>query len=343
MLNERVRSVFSSILSLSVAFTAGCGTNRRAENTGCRAAIVPGADIVIAIDIADLRASAIWQLIEARASGANEPVPTTKEKRLTEVTGLTRDDLIASLISADTEGIGLLSLSRPATLTNMHAVVSLALAKPLSHDQLVAALAIITEETVGIQIKTVTIKNKDVIVLSSVRPQDAPRYVATSRDHKTVYITFNESSIIRALNREAEGSYERIPGELRGLTKALPDNAQLRLMFVMPNSRSRQKSQTKGLTALSTLRSIAAGASFSDSIYVRLSAELASEQDASQAAAQITGILPMLAATILQNAGGSSVTPSLDAIKVGTAGTSCNMTLVMTEQDLFPTPAATQD
>ena len=103
-------AVLISIASLTLLASLGCG--EKAKGTSLDAAIVPGADFFVRLDVGSARQSAFGKYLEQMQHDLSEEPSSASQwskfdigDRLIKATGLKRDDVTAILVSGDVDSV----------------------------------------------------------------------------------------------------------------------------------------------------------------------------------------------------------------------------------------------
>ncbi|MBN2302488.1 MAG: hypothetical protein JXN60_08235 [Lentisphaerae bacterium] len=307
----------------------------RAENTLCRAAIMPNANIVFSIDIADARSTDIIKQVEDQNAAIVTATSDATREKLEQATGLTRNDLVAALFAANFTNMSLNVISSPSFLSDVDAVAALTLAKPLTHKGLLAAMQIMNDNKHAVQVTEVSVEGKPAVAIRSANPTETPRYAATSKDGKTVYVAFNKRSLTSTLQRETSGSYEKICPDLQMLEKQIPDHSQIRLLFRRPESSAMPKLSSNN-EPFGKLQTISAGINLDKQIHCRAALTFTGSESAETAAAQLRTLLPLFVMATMQSTGNKTGVSLPSSLRIEAQDTVCNLSFTLSESDIIP-------
>ena len=336
------------LAATATLFASGCnGSNTpvsTAEQTSQHAldaAIVPNADFVVRIDVNAIRQAPVIKQLENAKGNAVGSNP--EYEKFQQVTGLSKDDVQAVVLSANTANFDFANGKAQTNLTQMNGVAAVEFAKPLTTDKLIEGLKIILEEKATLS--TFDLEGTQAVHIQSTKPDEPSAYAAPARDAKTVYIAFNKASLQAALQRAAKGVMAASRPELQTLSEpasqaslaftapqALRDYIQTRLST---SQKSPGNAMLNGFLApFKNLRSIALGMQWDTDMQIDIAGNLGAADAATQVAALIqTMALPMLKQYTAKASGKSAL--NLDEqFSVSTEDTALRISLRFTGEDL---------
>lgn len=365
----RLGSVAAVLLGILIVGGA-CGDKKpkvakgKVKVSPIEAAIVPGADLILSFDVRAVQEAAIVKKMEQIQEEAAKKNPLVqleakKKKRFEEAMGLTVDDIISVLVSADIDSLDLSGKNPSPNIEELVGVMALALAKPVSIDKLKAGLKIMAEGnpmvkgTPMAKIAEIKLGGTTGLRMTSGATGASNIYVATSTDGKVVYVALTQDSLQQALDRADKGQYEQIPSEVSKIEGALPGGTQMRVVFRAPNAlRDRIKKEIAdmrrkagsdpgsamalGLIApFEKIKSLALGVKFDVDAEVCLLGDLGGAQQASQATMVIQSmVIPMMQGMITQGMGGGAPDISKN-LKLTSEGSILRLTFRMKESDML--------
>jgi len=309
------------------------------------AAVVKGADLIGRIDFEAMHGAGI--LLNLEQAQDNERLREIAEanRRFEEATGLTREDLRFIVFSANTTTLDTRA-SREMRLEAMDAVMGIALAKPLTTEQLAQGIQAMAPEGPQPQVREMEIAGRTALVIEPQTPQQNAAYVALSPESTTVFLSLSQASLAAALTRADRGEIEVASPSLISAQTVLPVDSQFRLAFVVPNAlRSKLRQAIDGagenpqmamlagfLESFQDLQSLALGVGLSQEMALDLVCDLGKDESAQQAATLIKAFLaPMMKAALESSEQPSHIADSLD---VSPEGSSLKLGLRLTAEDL---------
>jgi hypothetical protein len=344
----RVRTAASCLLAcVFVAgsmLTGACNRNQGSERA-IDAAIVPGAEVVARIDVQAIRAAPIIKkLAEARENAGNADSKAKLEK-FQEATGLTREDVLAVVISADADSVDLANGMAPENLSHMTGVAAIELARPLDTDKLIEGLKAVLDDGGSTEISKIRIGESEAVFVESTKQDKSSAYAATSSDAKTVYLAFNKASLQAALQREKEGKMVNNPSGLQAIPGA---SSQASVAFVAPEglremireqlSKAKESpgaAMMEGFIApFKDLRSVSIGVNCGTGMRLEIAGDLGQAQAATQVAALLqTMAMPMLKRLAVKSSG-KMPSKLEDKFEVSVEGTVLRISMSFTGEDL---------
>jgi hypothetical protein len=330
-------------------FAGGCNGSKESSSTAehaskraIDAAIVPNADFVVRIDINTIRQAPIIKQLEKVQGNTVDTKPAYEKFR--QATGLTKDDVQAVVVSANTANFDFANGSAQTSLPQMTGVAAIELAKPLTTDKLIEGLKIILDNSKA-TISKFDIEGSQAVLMQSTKPDEPSAYAATSRDAKTVYIAFNKASLQAALQREKKRVMVASLPELQALSNSA---SQANLAFVAPQglrdkfqAQLSKSQESPGGAMLSgfiapfkDLRSVSLGINWDTGMQLDIAGDLGAAQAATQVAALIQTMgVPMLKSYAAKSSGKMSLNLD-DQFKVSAEDTVLRISLRFTGGDI---------
>jgi hypothetical protein len=225
------------VLSTAGAVSSSC----QAADSGVKAAIVPAADLVCEFDIAAFRQASIVQKIQAlRKRSASNPTEAdaraAKAEKIKQITGLTENDVLSVLVSADLKTYDLNSANASEEFKKLRGVVAIGLAKTVTTAQIIEVFKILTEGGKFARFEEIKIGERAVVQVTPTAPKEPTIYVAPSRTMKTVFLTVNQETLASVLQRDVKGTVEPLGSGFATLDRTLPAGAQLRVLLLVSDS-----------------------------------------------------------------------------------------------------------
>jgi hypothetical protein len=338
------------ILATTLAvFLAGCRGKSAPTTTALDAAIVPNADFLLRCDVKATRETPIGKKVQQTREENEKTDPALKAKsdlraRIKQDTGFTREDIDAILMTAALANTDLKGADGSSVINRLPVVLAISISKPMSVDQLRAAVKIMSEDRPGVSIDNVKIDSTTAVMVKPADSNQPAAYAATSIDGKTVYVTLSEQNLRDTLIRSRQNQPASLSSALTAAERKLLAASQLKAVFIAPNAvRQAIKeriaaAQKKGggagmfmnfakpfenIQSASLLAHLATDATFI------LNLELGSVQDA----AQVAMIVPLVQGLV--PAGTANGYPDLNkALSVTNVDSSVSVTLRLTEEDL---------
>lgn len=352
----RLAGAATAVLTTLVLFTAsGCG-EKKPEGPSINAAIVPGADFTVRIDVAAARGSAIGRMLEELhdTEGSDAPVPESETlDQLMKATGLGKDDLTEILVTADVESIDPEALDNEEEILKLSGVLAFGLAKPLSREQMKAGFDVLSAEDADFQFSETTVGSEPAFKLSSSEPDQPDVLCAPAADEKAVFFSLNESSLQGALERAKSGEFEILSPGLTVVDQQLAAGSQVRWAFLLSESQRQEirekvdeleeKSQSEPGAAgmiigfvkpFRDIKSVAMGLHLAKDMGVTITSDLGGEEQALQAATIIQTMLLPMAKSALAQQSGSQASPAAESLKVENSASTLKISMTVTEEDI---------
>lgn len=221
-----MRKLIVSALCLAVVST-GCSKGKGVEMSGPTAAgVVPGADLVVWIDMKAISETPISQKMQAREELKNDPMT-----KLLESFGIKNDMIAEMIISADLDGFD--PKAGPAALIKTPFCIAAALTEPLTPDTLGGLLAMAKDtitvtktDTGGTTVYAITPKSGAPALAMMTGGAKLELLLALSGDGKALYVTLG-SDAMSAMLKRAAGKSESIPANVSVVRKSLPEGCQM--------------------------------------------------------------------------------------------------------------------
>jgi len=330
---------------------ASCGGAPEGAAT-LEAAIVPGADLVIRVDVQALRSATLCGDAKAEEPAADGETPEKSEdpefdgEHFLEVTGLTADDLLSVLVTADLDQVEVGSENADANLQKAVAVAGARLGRVLDLDTLEKGLRESARGDAPPAITRVDVGGTPALKIDAPNPEEPDVFVASVADGKTLLAAANQASLAGALERLSSGRLAAIAPELEVVHASLPAGAQARLGFVLPqkirdgiakqiDQPSPENAMAAGFAApFKKIKSLSFGVEAAERLTVVLAADLGAEDAAQQAQGLLGGMLAPMARSALANALGKQAAEVEDRLAVTARGTAIDVTLRLTAEDV---------
>ena len=301
------------------------------------AAVVAGADLIGRIDFEAMRGASILLKLEQVQNNERLRQVSDANRRFEEATGLTRDDLQVIVFSANTSTVDVRA-PQEMRLESLDAVVGIALAKPLTTEQLTQGIQAIASEGPAPKVTETEIAGRPALIVEPEGPDQNAAYVALSPESTTIFLTVSQASLAAALTRTDRGEIEVASPSLISAEAVLPQGSQLRLAFVVPDAlRSKIREAMNGgqenpqmamlvgfLESFKDLQSLSLGIGLSQDMALNLAGDLGSAESAQQAATMIDMMLAPMMKAALESADQPAtiaesfqVAPEGNALKIG--------------------------
>jgi hypothetical protein len=205
------------------------------------AAVIPGADLVLHLNLQSIRQSPIYKTLDAlsAASATGAPSPLNMGdagQQLEKILGIKEADVIAIVLSADLDGIAMSPMGPdPSALKSLNAVMGVVVAKDISTAQLkeaILAMAASQDPPEAVELAEDKIGDTDILALVPTGEDDLPMHLAV-RDGRQVFLGLNYDSLKGALDR-AEGAVPPLEPAMAGVMKSITADSQMKLGFVVP-------------------------------------------------------------------------------------------------------------
>lgn len=343
------------LTTLAFLAASGCG-EKKVEGPSLNAAIVPGADVTVRVDVASARASAIGKVIEEfqDSEGIDAPVPESETwEKLMKATGLEKDDLTEILATADVGSIDPEALDNEEEILKVSGVLACGLAKPLSREQMKAGFDVLTAEDPDFKVSEITVGGEPAFKLSSAKPDQPEVFCAPAADEKSVFFSLNESSLVGVLERAKSGKFESISSELTGVDQQLAAGSQIRWAFLLSETQRQEirakideleeQAQSEPGTAgmiigfvkpFRDIKSVAMGLLLAKDMGITITGDLGGEEQALQAATILQTMLLPLAKSALAKESGSQASPAADSLKVESSASTIKISMTLTEEEI---------
>ena len=318
------------------------------------AAVVAGADLVGRIDFEAMRGASILLKLEEAQTNERLRGVSDANKRLEEATGLTPDDLQFIIFSANTSTVDSRA-PQEMRLEALDAVVGIALAKPLTIEQLTQGIQAMASEGSVPKITETEIAGRAALIVEPEGRKQNAAYVALSPESTTVFLTVSQASLAAALTRADRGEIEVASSSIISAEAVLPQGSQLRLAFVVPDAlRSKIREAMNGgqenpqmamlagfLESFKDLQSLSLGIGLSQDMALDLAGDLGSAESAQQAATMIDMMLaPMMKAALESADQPATIAESFQVVPEGNA---LKIAFRLTAEDLDSIGSKAQD
>jgi hypothetical protein len=312
-------------MGISLVF-AGCG-KKGEKGATTDAAIIPGAEVVMTADMDAMRASAMYDSVkdlsdkeELAQDNANMAELKKLTTELSEITGLTKDDLVTFTFSMELDNLDLSSEEKvdPSQATLVMAA-KLGKALPLAKIEDAINKAAEGEETQP-EITRETYQGTEMLIVEDPSNENEPAIYLAMLDSDTMLLAGTDSGIKGALDRIASG-------KLESASKVLGENgladAQMAMLFKLPpqmQAQLKEKAAAKlaenptGMDAkfaksMQGLKTVTMTMNMADELAIEIAALLASDEDAAQVKTLVdTSVLSMARFILAMMSGGQSMT-----------------------------------
>jgi len=340
-------------MGLGVLLWAGCG-GLTGGSIGIGHAIMPEADLIVAVDMAGLRAAPIYPELEAMFGDEGKGPDA-----LSQVAGQFREFAAAAGLEAGNEAEILVAADLPdmdtglADFDTTDVVVAVQLLSPLGPDDLremilasdpaaAGELEISESEEAGYPISIVEVREAG----------DTKRlHVAHAEDGHLLFFG-SEFGVGGAVRRHSGGGAGlEMEGELAAARDVLPEGAQVRLLFAVPDelrssfeeraqaARDGQVSDPSAmmmlpaLEALTGLRTVSLGVVAGETLDIALVGRLGTPEEASKLRATLDGFLGLAQMGLMAGTGGEAA-GFLETLRVETAESDVTLGVQFTRADL---------
>lgn len=331
---------------------AGCGGSGPRE--ALDAAIVPGADVVVRMELAALREAPIFAGLhgDEEAPDAATPAddsgeaPALDGRRFLEVTGLEPDDVVTLVFSADLDPLDVDPGSARPELDRVPAAAALRLARPLDLDTLEKAILAAAPPAAAPTVTRLELSGVPALHVEASGPEASKVFLASVASGTILLVAAARDSLAGALDRTRSGEAAPLAGELERLVAALPAEAQTRVGFVVPQKfrdglKARLEEPPPELAAFAgfaapfeDLQSLSLSVHADQDLTVVLAGDLGADEPAQQASAILGGLLGPMAKSALASALHREAAEVDDRLRVAAEGSALAITLRLTAEDL---------
>ncbi|MCC5843616.1 MAG: hypothetical protein JJU05_05130 [Verrucomicrobia bacterium] len=224
------------ILLLTVSVFAGMTSAQPLQ----QAAVVPDADMILSVNMAELSQSAFMKALEAQQSPQVKALRTQQQERVQAAMGLKEEDILGYMLSFRLpEDLFKTDFDPgPETLENLQFVLAVEVGRALTLDDLKKGIELLQEDTPGnAKVETVELGGQSALQLNpQIEDADTPiekAFVSVSDDGKIVLLTLNEASLTSAHARLSGGQTAAPGAGLAPALQALEGN-QIRMALVLP-------------------------------------------------------------------------------------------------------------
>lgn len=277
-----------------------------------QAALVPGADMILTVQMSALNQSPFMQALNAAQSPRIQALKTRQQAQIQNAIGLKEEDVLAYMLSMKLpEALFETAFEpTPEILQTLQFVLAVELATPLTLDKLKEGVELLREDTPGnAEVDTVELGGQTVLQLSTTTEAgDTPfdnAYISLSDSGTIVLLTLNEASLTAA-HRRLDRRESATPGaELQAALNALDGN-QIRMALLLPASARRslaasvqQMSAADPMMGMFTapfagLSSITFSGNATDRLAMALNIDIGNDMAAQQLAAMARNFGPSL-------------------------------------------------
>jgi hypothetical protein len=346
----------AGLAALALVTVACSGADEKPAATGdaIGAAIVPSADLVARIDMKAIRATPTCKAIADDVTGSEEaPAGAPDEakerfEKLQKITGLTADDLLLVLLSADMDAVDLGGDDAGSNLEKAKGVLAITLAKPLPAAKLTEAMKAAVEGEEETQLEEIQVAGQAALYLTSTKPNEPTVYLASGPGDHIVFVSPTSEGLEGALQRAAGGEQVELPAALESVKGTLPAGAQFKLAFLAPDKLRQgikdqlaeaQKDPGAAMYAgfvkpFEELKSLAIGVECGAELEIAIGGDLGTEEGATQIATLLqTMVLPM-AKGGMAKALGKEPAEIDDRFEVSATGPMLKIGVRLTQEDL---------
>jgi hypothetical protein len=310
-----------------------------------QAAIVPGADMVLSVNMAELNQSAFMKAIEAQQPAEMKAIRSRQQDRIRTATGLQEEDILRYMISFKLPD-GLFAMDfqpNPETLETLQFVLAVEVDRALTLEDLKKGIDLLQDdEPASAKVETVERGGRSVLKLNPrIEDADTPvekAYVSLSDSGKIVLLTLNEASLTAAHERLG-GSAAATPGP--GVDAALQalEGSQIRMALVLPAAARQALTGTvqqmsaadpmMGMMAapFAGLSSVTFSGNADENMSMALNIDIGNEMAAQQVAAMIQSFGPGI---------GGAAGPFARKIRPQAVGTLLRLSGVLSPEDMKP-------
>lgn len=310
-----------------------------------QAAVVEGADMILAVNMAELNQSPFMQAIEAQQSPQIKAMRTQQQERIQAAMGLKEEDILGYMLSFKLPD-GLFSADfepTPETLEALQFVLAVEVGRPLTLDDLQKGIELLQEDTPGsANVEKIELGGTPVLQLNpQVEDADTPiekAYVSVSDAGNVVLLTLNEASLTSAHAR-LSGGQTATPGP--GLIPALQglEGNQIRMALVLPAAARGALAGTvqqmsaadpmMGMMAapFAGLSSITFSGNAAENLAMALNIDIGNDMAAQQVAAMIQNFGPGI---------GGAAGPFVRKITTEAVGTVLRLSGILSPEDMKP-------
>lgn len=360
-------------LGLTLIVAGGCGKPEpaaapgRAESSpvgttesspvGTDAAIVPGADLILDVDMADARGTPIYAAVKARNEAGNtseDEAPSEKARQIEELTGLTDEDVLSILVSADLDTIDIDSPTMYKELQQGSIALALEVSKALTFEQLYKTMGILSSDSKGARLDQFELAGRPIGRITPTSPKEPVVLAALSGAGTTVLIAFTEPNMTAMLERDRSGTSEPISPGLESLAQTLPAGSQIRLLLLASDAMRaniREKMRVLGepevagkptpttmmlsfLGPLQNIQTLSFGLKADEVATVAIAGALERPEDAQQCSQMFNAFLVPIAQKAIEQEDPENKLQVDDSIKVVDDGPILRISFVVAQQDI---------
>lgn len=337
-MKKRHRNIFLSLLLvvLTALMIGGCGkaadtgssdqgtppaepAQPAAKDPGVEVAIVPEADLLFYLDLADMRATPIMQALRDRRETQGDTAPAQMNEadwsKIKELTGLDDEDLLTVVVSADLNAIDIQATRVYEQIKQLRGACAIALAKPLSYDKVAQSMRVMLSRSAKSQFEEIELAERPVARVVPTSTKEPIVYATVSASARTLLITFDESVMEAMLERDSNNAPATPNAELVRLGSKIAEGTQIQLMVLandtmrariaeginsMADPNPQQHQSQKGILAgflspLKNTQNVVLGTKAVEALDMRLAIELGNASEAQQCAHLIQSfIVPMM-------------------------------------------------
>jgi hypothetical protein len=223
-----------------LSFACGGEEEAAAPADVLQAAHVPSADVLVRVDLEAIRATPTCKDFaksdEAdEAEGAPEAASAAAQlDEIQKITGLTEDDVVSLLISADLDGVDIGGEAEP-DLSKANGVLAVQLSKALPNAKLIEAAKTAGAKREEGAVEEIVVAGQPAVKLAAKEEGDPDLFLTVAPGDLTVFAAPSVASLEGALQRAQSGQFAAVPAGLETVRGTLPAAAQLQLAFLTPD------------------------------------------------------------------------------------------------------------
>lgn len=351
---SRVRNAAYSLLALTTVAVVGCG--KEADGVSSNIALIPDAELVVHADLADLRASSMYNTLDKLAEKQQGQQPQQAEKvkkimeELKDITGLTEEDFQAFTMSMSFKGIDLDAKDFAGAGDKLNAVMAMNVTKDVTLDQLRKAIEAAAEQdgNTSIKINREPYKGVPMLVVEDLNQakKDQPPLALAMTGKNRVLLAGTVVGTQGALDRAASGS-SADAAKMLGLDKQgapqvgmrfnLNSEMQKRLKEKAAEAQTNEAGgmQVAAAQVMEDLKQVALSLNMAETMNVNLTANLGSEEKARQAKMMLDNSVLSMARMIITAMSGGQPLSLLETLQTAAdaAGT-VSLSFTLSQADI---------
>ena len=341
----------------SILFFATAFITIPLAQAGTPAVIMPGADLVLKVDLAKMRHAPIgkrFKELEALKKELGQPDNMDKmgefDKKLTQITGLKEDDFLQLTAAVEMDALDLVNGKEP-DLVNADAVLGVTLAKVLTDDQLETGLKAFAQQ-LAVEKKWKTVpsvtktKQNGLSVFKAWKPDENTALYFTVVDNGKALLMGTETGITHAVARQTQNETTQTKGLFTPAIESAVQGADFSLIFRPTDDmrakmrESAEKPNIDGNAAMfgkvfSQMKGLGLAITSTDTMDIALTGDFADKAVAEQTRQLMDSQVISMVKMIASMAAGGKNMPFLQTMKASAAenGTA-KMTVSITGKDV---------